>query len=192
MDAPTVIVPSDILDDEDRISGRTHNLPDEFIVPRLDVWMHAEYTLKHHTSWLCVLTKGGKYKYWSPHKVTDPDEERRRLIREILYTINRFAHYNGAWVGGYYGLAWPHLWLLWKDSDGDIQTYIDTEGQSYSQYSQRTMDAWRMNADAAIETWCEVQGIRVNEIGLPTIKRAQGQKPDDIVRWQQLDREINL
>jgi hypothetical protein len=190
--APTVIIKPEDIADEDRIEGKTHNLADELIVPRVDDWMHAELTVQHHPSWLCILTEGGRYKYWSPHNSPDPDPVKRELIRQVLYHMNKFAHYNGAWVGGYYGFGWPHMWLIWKDSDGDIQTTITTEGQGWHQYSARTMEAWRMNADAAIEGWAALHNLRVKDIGMDTVQIAKGEKPKDIHRWSQLDKELNL
>jgi len=170
--SPTIILPSEFTQDEDRLFGRTHSLKDEWLQARLWGWFEREETTR---AWVCVLREGGKWNYWQRGDGMPPPIDKRTYARTIVSFLNRELHFDGAWVGGWMDEGWKRFYLLWKDRDGDIQFPIDTAtDQRWSQFRHWGVDVWGEHAASALSLWQSAQEtleVRPDQ----QMKLAQGQ-----------------
>ncbi len=170
MNSPSIILPSEISPDEDYVHGRTHGLEDCWLTSRLVPWFHVE-TLDPRV-WVCVLTTGGKWIYWTKDGHSEPDIHKRDYARTVVRYLNKHCHFDGAWVGAWTD-GWQTFYLLWKDRDGDIQFPIDST-LPWRELRGWAPDVWGKQASAAHEIWRD--SVKVLELKAEqTRKLAQGQ-----------------
>ena len=150
--APSIILPSEFSEKEDRIAGGTHNLKDEWLSARLVAWFLENGGA---TCWVCMLRTDGVWHYWMPNKKgSPPNAYKRDYARSVVRYLNKHLHFDGAWVGAWMDAGWKRFYLVWKDRDGDIQFPIDTAGElSWDEMKSWEMEVWGQHAAQAIEQW---------------------------------------
>jgi len=173
--APSIILPSEFNETEDRISGGTHKLKDEWLSSRLVAWLYAESGAK---CWACMLLSSGKWHYWvkeAEQGITPPNSHKRDYARSVVRYLNKHLHFDGAWVGGWMDDGWKRFYLVWKDKDGDIQFPIDTAGEvRWNDLKDWPMDVWGNHATQAFEQWCHAMET-IGATPDQQLKLAQGQ-----------------
>ena len=162
-------------DEGARVLYPTHSLPDEWLATRLAEWFHKEYL--GHRVWLCVLLRGGSWRYWTKLYVAGiPPSGKRQYAREVVAHLNKHCNFDGAWLAAWTGGRWERFYLLWKDSDGDIQIPLDTTAET----SWRTIRDWRpevwgQHATTEHLTWRDAQETLELQDG-QAVKLAQGEQ----------------
>ena len=164
-----IIIPSD---HESRELGKTHKLPDEWLLSRLVPWFLCETESKH--IWCVYMSESGKWGEWMRDtSKAPPNTDQRHYAREVVRYLNADYNFDGAWIAAWFGDDWRTFYLIWKDRDGDIQIPIECE-LSWRRIKGWSVHDWGAQATAAYESWLDTQ--RVLELSeLETIKRAQGQ-----------------
>lgn len=172
--APSIILPSEFSETEDRIAGGTHKLKDEWLSSRLVAWFLAEAESK---CWVCMLRTDGVWHYWmkDPGTVSQPNAYKRDYARSVVRYLNKHLHMDGAWVGGWMDDGFKRFYLLWKDKDGDIQFPIDTSGEvRWSDLRNWAMEDWGNHATQAFQQWkCAMETVDAQPH--QQLKLAQGQ-----------------
>lgn len=170
--APSIILPSEFTEAEDRIAGGTHHLDDKWLSSRLIAWLMLEADSK---CWACMLRTDGVWHYWQKTNATPPNAHKRNYARSVVRYLNKHLHHDGAWVGAWMDDGWKRFYLLWKDRDGDIQFPIDTAGEvRWEELNKWTMEDWGNHATAAFTNWrCAMEAIGATPD--QQVKLAQGQ-----------------
>ena len=167
-----VIIPRDYQDEQQRVTERTHGIPDDWLIGRLPEWFHKE--TPSPKAWVCCLSETGKWGYWDKTpNASRPDIERRNYARRVVQYLNREFHFGGAWIGAWMDDGWRCFYLLWKDSDGDIQIPMECD-RGWREIRKWPVDGWGHQATAAHDLWRAAQAALALK-GDQTLKLAQGQ-----------------
>jgi len=174
--APYVLIPGDDpWDEAPRVRRKTHSLPIEYLGARVAEWFHHE--LETFFVWMAVLHGDGEWFYWTKYPGEIPPRVKRNYTRDVLEYLNREAHFDGGWIGGFTHEHWPHFYLMWKDSDGDIQLVIDSAATrtAWPEIQRWEPTDWAGHASQAYLQWAELQEP-IQLIGGQTVKHAQGEQ----------------
>jgi len=166
-------MPEEFTAGEEKLTGRTHTLPGEWLESRLIAWFMRESGSR---CWVCFqYAENGAWRYWSKVDGTGPQESMRDYARRVVAYLNRELNHRGAWIGGWMDQGFSRFYLLWKDRDGDIQFPIDTAGHiKPKEIMAWPIEKWGEHGEAAYRSWriaMEAIDAQPNQ----QIKLAQGQ-----------------
>lgn len=164
-----IIIPTE---QESRTLGKTHKVPDEWLLSRLVPWFFAE-TMSTRI-WVCYQSETGKWGRWMLNPdLGPPTRDRQYYAERAVAYLNANYNFDGAWVAAWLGDEWRTFYLLWKDRDGDIQIPIECE-LGWRVIKEWEVEDWGNQAVVARESWLNTQRVlALSE--METIKRAQGQ-----------------
>lgn len=153
-------------------AGGTHSLPTEWLGKRMLGWMFLES--QGSPWWLCAVTREGSFKLASHDgSQQGPSVEHEDYAKRVAWHLNQVADHGGAWF-----TAWidgVRFYLLWKDSDGDIQIPIECD-LGWHHIADWTPDDWAEQAEQAHAAWTEFYRNIAEQAGpLKTVNLAQGQ-----------------
>ena len=173
--APYVLLPGDDpWEEAPRVRGKTHSLPFAYVGARVAEWFDKE--LATYFVWMAILHGDGAWWYWTKYAGEIPPRVKRDYTRKVVEYLNREAHFDGAWVGGFTHENWPHFYLMWKDADGDIQLTIDSAQTrtSWQEIQRWEPIDWAGHASQAYFQWAEL-GEPIELVAGQTVKHAQGE-----------------
>ncbi len=150
----------------DRIYERTHTLDERWLRARVAGWMqiHAQ-----RDWWVMAVTTDGRFVYAGEFK---PTQEQYDLARRVVRAVNKNANHGGAWIVGYKD---GELYMLWKDSDGDLQMEWMGENITQAQLLEWSDDNFALQCEMMWAQWDEWH--RAMEYGKGQRKRlAQGER----------------
>jgi hypothetical protein len=158
----------------DRIDGASHGMPEAWLRARVRGWMERHES-PGMAFWIGAYADSGKWIFCSSAKDTyRPARELMKYAQDVCRHLNRECSGGGAWLAGW--IRHGHeFYLLWKDSDGDIQIPIEAN-KPWIVLRNYTLDDWLKHATAALGVWSEWK--KNMDLGKgQTVKLAQGQQP---------------
>ena len=167
-----LILPGEVTEEESRVLGRTHNIKTEWLTSRLVPWFYSE--TPNPKVWICYLTETGLWGYWlKSDRVGRPDRDKRNYARAVCQHLNAQYNFGGAWIVAWMDERWDKFYLLWKDSDGDIQIPIECE-LGWRKIREWPIKDWGHQAQGAFDKWALAMAA-MDLTPQNTVKRAQGQ-----------------
>jgi hypothetical protein len=121
--------------------------------------------------WICALTVDGKWKEAAFPEAVNLHGDNKQLARSVVRHLNAQCGHGGAWLAGWIG---AQFYLLWKDSDGDLQL-VEEFPVPNERLVQFTLDDFAEHAEqmhAVRREWTHNMDLSTAQ----QVKLAQGQR----------------